>query len=47
MTIDTEIRHITKPGANLFLALSFDATDAAHLHAESQVITPLTPLRVI
>jgi len=36
MTIDTEVRHITKPGANLFLELGFDATEAAHLHAESQ-----------
>lgn len=30
MTIDTEVRHITKPGANLFLELGFDATEAAH-----------------
>ena len=36
MTIDTEVRHITKPGANLFLELGFDATDAAHFQAESQ-----------
>ena len=36
MTIDAEIRHITKPGANLFLELGFDATEAAHFHAESQ-----------
>ena len=36
MTIDTEVRHITKPGANLFLELGFDAVEAAHLHAESQ-----------
>lgn len=36
MTIDTEVRHITKPGANIFLELGFDATEAAHLHAESQ-----------
>ncbi|MGZ8173553.1 MULTISPECIES: helix-turn-helix domain-containing protein [Methylobacter] len=36
MTIDTEVRHITKPGANLFLELGFDATEAAHLHDESQ-----------
>lgn len=36
MTIDTEIRHITKPGANLFLELGFDATEAAHFQAESQ-----------
>jgi predicted XRE-type DNA-binding protein len=36
MTIDTEVRHITKPGANLFLELGFDATEATHLQAESQ-----------
>jgi hypothetical protein len=36
VTIDTEVRHITKPGTNLFLELGFDATDAAHFHAESQ-----------
>ncbi|MFZ2406223.1 MAG: XRE family transcriptional regulator [Methylobacter sp.] len=36
MTIDTEVRHITKPGANLFLELGFDVTEAAHLQAESQ-----------
>ena len=36
MTIDTEVRHITKPGANLFLELGFDETEAAHFHAESQ-----------
>ncbi len=36
MTIDTEVRHITKPGANLFLELGFAATEAAHFQAESQ-----------
>ena len=36
MTIDTEVRHITKPGANLFLELGIDATEATHLQAESQ-----------
>ncbi len=36
MTIDTEVRHITKPGANLFLELGFDKTEAAYLQAESQ-----------
>ncbi len=36
MTIDTEVRHITKPGANLFLELGFDAIEAAYLQAESQ-----------
>jgi len=36
MTIDTEVRHITKPGANLFLELGFDATEAALFHTELQ-----------
>ena len=36
MTIDTEVRHITKPGANLFLELGFDTTEAAHFNAKSQ-----------
>ena len=36
MTIDTEIRHVTKPGANLFLELGFDYADAVRLQAKSQ-----------
>jgi predicted XRE-type DNA-binding protein len=36
MTIDTEIRHITKAGANLFLELGFDSTEAEQLNAQSQ-----------
>jgi predicted XRE-type DNA-binding protein len=36
MTFDTEVRHITEPGANLFLGLGYDMTKAAHFHAESQ-----------
>jgi predicted XRE-type DNA-binding protein len=36
VTIDTEVRHITKPGANLFLELGFDAAEATHFLAESQ-----------
>ncbi len=36
MTIDTEIRHVTKPDANLFLELGFDYDDAVRLQAESQ-----------
>jgi predicted XRE-type DNA-binding protein len=36
MTIDTEVHHITKPGANLFLELGFDTTEATRLQAESQ-----------
>jgi hypothetical protein len=33
MTIDTEIRHVTKPGANLFRELGFAAKEAKLLQA--------------
>ena len=36
MSIDTEVRHITKPGANLFLELGFDTTEAVRFDVESQ-----------
>jgi predicted XRE-type DNA-binding protein len=36
MTIDTEIRHVTKPGANLFLELGFEPAEAAVLQAASR-----------
>ncbi|SJM92917.1 Uncharacterized conserved small protein-like protein (fragment) [Crenothrix polyspora] len=36
MNIDTEIRHVTKTGANLFLELDFEPNEAARFHAESQ-----------
>jgi hypothetical protein len=36
MTIDTEIRHVTKVGANLFLELGFSAPEAKRLHAASR-----------
>ena len=36
MKIDTEIRHVTKPGANLFLELGFSAAEAKRLHAASR-----------
>lgn len=36
MTIDTKIRHVTKPGANIFLELGFSPADAARFQAESQ-----------
>ena len=36
MKIDTEIRHVTKPGANLFLELGFSPTEAKRLHAASR-----------
>jgi len=35
MKIDTEIRHVTQPVANLFLELGFQAEEAARLHAAS------------
>ena len=33
MKIDTEIRHVTKPGTNLFLELSFTPDEAKRLQA--------------
>jgi predicted XRE-type DNA-binding protein len=36
MKIDTEVRHITKPGANLFLELGFPPEEAKRLHAASR-----------
>jgi predicted XRE-type DNA-binding protein len=36
MTIDTELRHITKAGANLFVQLGFSASEAKRLHAASR-----------
>ena len=36
MKIDTEVRHITKPGANLFLELGFPPAEAKRLHAASR-----------
>ena len=36
MTIDTEIRHVTKPGANLFLELGFAPDEAKRLQAASR-----------
>jgi hypothetical protein len=39
MTIDSEIHHVTKPGANLFLELGFDHADAVRLQAKSQNIS--------
>ena len=35
MTIDTEIRHVTKPGANLFRELGFSAEEAKRLQTAS------------
>lgn len=35
MTIDTEVRHITKPGVNLFLELGFEPDEAERLQAAS------------
>ena len=36
MTIDTQIRHITPPNANLFAELGFSLADAAQFQAQSQ-----------
>jgi predicted XRE-type DNA-binding protein len=36
MTIDTEIRHVTKPGANLFRELGFPPEEARRLQAASR-----------
>ncbi len=36
MTIDTKIRHVTKPGANLFLELGFAPAEAKRLQAASR-----------
>jgi len=36
MKIDTGIRHVTKPDANLFLELGFPAEEAARLQAASR-----------
>ena len=36
MKIDTEIRHVTKPGSNLFLELGFPPEEAKRLHAASR-----------
>lgn len=36
MKVDTEIRHVTKPGANLFLELGFSAEEAKRLQAASR-----------
>ena len=50
MKIDTEIRHVTKPGANLFLELGFTPDEAKRLQARPAnkdarllKITPATP----
>ena len=39
MTIDTEIRHVTKAGANLFLDLGFSAAEAEKPRRESPVVS--------
>ena len=36
MKIDTEIHHVTKPGANLFLELGFTPDEAKRLQAASR-----------
>ncbi len=34
--IDTQVRHVTKPGANLFAELGFSPDDARRYQAESR-----------
>ncbi|MFM9864410.1 MAG: helix-turn-helix domain-containing protein [Micropepsaceae bacterium] len=34
--IDTAVRHVTKPGANIFLELGFPPAEARRLHAASR-----------
>jgi len=36
MKIDTAIRYVTKPGANLFVELGFSAAEAKRLHTASR-----------
>ena len=36
MKIDTEIRHVTRRGANIFLELGFPPAEAKRLHAASR-----------
>ena len=36
MKVDTEIRHVTRPGANLFLELGFTPGEAKRLQAASR-----------
>ena len=36
MKVDTEIRHVTKAGANIFLELGFPPDEAKRLHAASR-----------
>ncbi len=36
MAIDTETRHVTKAGANIFLELGFEPEEAEQFYAESQ-----------
>lgn len=35
MIVDTEIRHVTAPGTNLFLELGFSAEEAERLQSAS------------
>ncbi|NYT57793.1 XRE family transcriptional regulator [Alcaligenaceae bacterium] len=37
MNIDTEVRHITKAGSNIFLELGFPPEEAKRLQAESKL----------
>src|ERR1035437_5194628 len=37
MTIDTQVRHVTKPGANLFSELGFAPAEAEQFQTQSQM----------
>jgi predicted XRE-type DNA-binding protein len=45
MNVDTEIRHVTKAGDNIFLDLGFDEDEATCLYAESQHINDTKALK--
>ena len=45
MKIDTEIRHVTKPGANLFRQLGFSPAEAKRLQAASR--KPINDTRLL
>lgn len=36
MKVDTAVRHVTRPGANIFLQLGFPPGEARRLHAKSR-----------
>ncbi|CAL8473474.1 MULTISPECIES: helix-turn-helix domain-containing protein [Caballeronia] len=40
--VDTQVRHVTKPGANIFTELGFAADEARRYHDESQALVGQT-----